>query len=287
MLGQRRMALRILLVDREGRGRVLLARALSEADLSEARVDHCRSVSEAVARLVEETYDLAFIGEPQEDLAVAEAMLRLVAAAPACTVLPLAVAADSEHPPQADIGWLSRALRRLAWHRSDQRRLAHWATHDRLTGLANRWLLEEKVADAVARARRSGVPGALLFVDLDGFKAVNDCFGHDAGDLVLQTTANRLRDSLRACDTVARFGGDEFVVLVEGVGSERAAFAVAAKIRKQVSEPVPLPHGSIQVSCSLGIVFFPSQGEDLDALLRQADRLMYRSKSRHRPAAVA
>lgn len=282
------MTLRILLVDREGRGLALLAKAARDAGIDDLRLDHCESVHEAVGRLVEEPCDLVFVAEPAERLPVGEALLRLVSTAPGCAVLPLAVAgSDPEKGESCDPGSLARALACLARHRSDQRRLVHWATHDRLTGLANRWLFEEKVADAVARARRSGEPGALLFVDLDGFKAVNDCFGHDAGDLVLRTTATRLRESLRGADIVARFGGDEFVVLLEGIRSERSALAVASKIRRRVGEPVQLPHGTIQVSCSLGFAFFPTQGEDLDSLLRRADRLMYRSKSGHRPAAVA
>ena len=279
------MTLRILLVDREGSSLAALRRAVREAGLMEARIDRCDNVQTAVGRLVEEPYDLALVATRAGNPALTQALFPLLCAAPGCTVLPLELGGEAEIGV-VDGGWLARTLSCLARHRRDQRRLVYWATHDRLTGLANRWLLEEKVRDAVARARRRGCSGALLFIDLDGFKGVNDCFGHDAGDVVLRATAARLRAALRECDIVARFGGDEFVVLLDSPQQEHTARAVARKLRQRISEPVQLPHGAIRVSCSIGVALFPDQGEDLEALLRYADRLMYRSKNAGRLAAV-
>lgn len=281
------MTFRVMLVDRAGDGLALLARAAGEAGLVELRLDHVASVHEAVGRLVEEPTDVVFVGTPTDEGNREEAILRLVCTAPDCSVLPLPLSAWGGGEPQRDLALLVRTLGRLYRQRVDRRRLVHWATHDRLTGLANRWLFEDKLADAIARARRNGTTGALLFLDLDGFKAINDCFGHEAGDAVLRTTAERLRGSLRACDTVARFGGDEFVVLLDSVSSLLTAQAVADKLRRRIAEPIALPHGTIAISCSLGMSLFPVEGEDPPLLLRQADRLMYRHKSGRRAVFAA
>lgn len=277
------MAFRILLVDRAGRGLLAITGAAREAGIDDLRIEACETLHEAVGRLVERPADLACVVEPA-DAGTEEAVMRLLCTAPECPVLPLPAnggRADGA-PDGGGDGLLARTLARLYRHGQDQRRLVYRATHDPLTGLANRWLLEEKTADAVARARRHRTKGALIFVDLDGFKAVNDCFGHDAGDLVLRATAARLRDTLRESDTVARYGGDEFVVLVEDLRGDRAALAVAEKLGERLAEPVQLPHGTIVISGSIGLAFFPDQGEDLDSLLRRADRLMYRRKSDRR-----
>ncbi|MFM1891025.1 MAG: hypothetical protein RLZ44_102, partial [Pseudomonadota bacterium] len=169
-------------------------------------------------------------------------------------------------------------------------RLAHLAYHDALTDLPNRMLLKDRIQSALARARRSGELGALLFLDLDNFKRINDTLGHAIGDRLLQDLARRLTGALRAEDTVARLGGDEFVVLVEHVGSLMAEAQlrieeIAAKIRTTMAHPYRLDGHELYVTASIGIVTFPENGTDADELLRRADVAMYRAKESGRNAA--
>ncbi len=234
------------------------------------------SVQEAIALMLDRPVDLLLF-----DLALAEAqgldaVYRLAAIAPETAILPVDGKGGGAG---AQEGLLGRALQRLCRARLDRRQLVHRATHDRLTGLANRWLLEEKLQDALARARRRRIAGGLLFVDLDGFKAVNDRWGHDAGDLVLEAVGRRLVAAVRASDTVARYGGDEFVVLLEEIRDEETLAAVAAKVERAVAEPIEMPDGPYLPSVSLGMALFPEHGEDLQLLIRRADRLLYRHKA--------
>ena len=161
-------------------------------------------------------------------------------------------------------------------------RLRQQALHDALTGLPNRLLLLDRVEHALAAGRRSGLPVTLLFLDLDGFKAVNDTHGHDAGDRVLQTVAGRIEQVLRPGDTAARLGGDEFVVLCPDTGAEQGA-AVAQRLREAVARPLGLDDDA-SLTASVGTSLQDPAGPDEDpavlalALLRQADRHMYELK---------
>jgi len=156
--------------------------------------------------------------------------------------------------------------------------LTRQARHDPLTGLANRLVLRERLAAIASGARRGDVRGALLFCDLDGFKAVNDDLGHAAGDRVLTTVAGRLAAEVRAADLVARLGGDEFVVVAEATGPEEAA-ALAQRIAAAVAAPVQVGAGHVCVTVSTGIVVFGDAPVDGDALVDAADTAMYAAKS--------
>jgi diguanylate cyclase (GGDEF)-like protein len=152
------------------------------------------------------------------------------------------------------------------------------ATHDPLTGLPNRVLLAERVNRAVAAARSQDRNTAVLFIDLDRFKNINDALGHEAGDRLLQNVADRLVRCVRRSDTVARQGGDEFVVLVEGFQTPRDLTQVAEKILAEVAGPMTVYGKEFQITASIGISTFPIDGEDLRALLKNADMAMYRAK---------
>ncbi len=155
--------------------------------------------------------------------------------------------------------------------------LTHQAFFDRLTDLPNRALFEDRLGQALARARRRSQIVAVQFIDLDGFKAVNDYFGHDMGDLLLVRAANRLRDSVRSEDTVARFGGDEFVLLLEE-GDDHEANLVAERILENLRRPFSLADHQIVVTPSIGVAFnHPGDGEPFD-LVRAADQAMYAAK---------
>ena len=150
------------------------------------------------------------------------------------------------------------------------------ATHDPLTSLANRYLLSDRVEQAIHRAKRNKGLFAILFVDLNGFKAINDTSGHDAGDQYLMRVAQILVENVRSTDTVARIGGDEFVVLIDELQHPE----IAAKVAKKLSQSINQEADPIEnlVSASIGISLFPHDGLDFDSLLRAADLAMFQAK---------
>ena len=159
----------------------------------------------------------------------------------------------------------------------------HWADHDPVTGLPNRRLFFDRLHQSlVDRASKPGPDSqlALLFVDLDDFKTINDYFGHHSGDQVLKLVAERLRHSLREEDTVARFGGDEFTILLKHLPDMKTAREVAHKVLEAIREPLDLGKGlsGMGLGASIGIVVAPYHGEDAETLLERADWAMYRSK---------
>jgi diguanylate cyclase (GGDEF)-like protein/PAS domain S-box-containing protein len=157
-------------------------------------------------------------------------------------------------------------------------RLHHLAHHNPLTGLPNRLLLTARLEHALDQARRNQSGVAVLFIDLDRFKQVNDTYGHAAGDRVLQTAAQRLRRRLRKGDTAAHLGGDEFVVVVEQVYRRNAVATVAAKLSGTLALPVEDAGQVVRLSASIGIALFPEDGDTPDLLIRCADEAMYRVK---------
>lgn len=158
--------------------------------------------------------------------------------------------------------------------------LRYLSTHDPLTGLANRSLLRDRLDHAIALGHRSHSLVAVLFLDLDRFKLINDSLGHTSGDLLLQIMAGRLQEVLRQGDTVARLGGDEFVILIEELASEDEASEIAAKVIAQVSLPVSLESHELVISTSIGISMFPKDSRNANVLLKQADIAMYQAKEK-------
>ncbi|MGB7480822.1 MAG: diguanylate cyclase [Burkholderiaceae bacterium] len=159
-----------------------------------------------------------------------------------------------------------------------QARLQRMAQYDWLTDLPNRGLLHDRLKTALARARRERSRLALLYLDLDKFKQVNDRYGHAAGDRLLQEVALRLTQCVRASDTVARLGGDEFVVLLENLQAPADATQLADKIRAAISQPLDIDGHQLRILPSIGIASYPEHGEDQDQLLRHADEAMYAQK---------
>ncbi len=161
--------------------------------------------------------------------------------------------------------------------------MAHLAYHDALTGLPNRRMFEQRLAQALELSRRSGRDCALLFVDLDDFKAINDTRGHAVGDLVLQAVARVILGAVRQADTVARLAGDEFTVLCENVDSEEAALQIVAKLEQAFAPPLDIEGQPFPVRASIGVSLFPRDAQDAHTLLASADAAMYRVKQSHRP----
>jgi len=160
--------------------------------------------------------------------------------------------------------------------------LDHLASHDSLTGLPNRRVFMDRLELALARARRGGEPIALLFVDLDRFKEVNDHAGHAAGDALLRTVAQRMRGAVREADTVARMGGDEFLVLLDGAADSIAAGQVAQKLLDGLAQPVPYGGESLTIEASIGVSLCPRDGTTAGEIIAAADRAMYRAKAEGR-----
>jgi two-component system CheB/CheR fusion protein len=161
--------------------------------------------------------------------------------------------------------------------KESQRRVEFLATHDELTSLPNRALFLDRVRQAVARTTRTDGTFAVLFIDLDNFKVVNDSMGHAAGDELLMEIARRLRECIRASDTVARFGGDEFALLVEDACVEDAEMT-ARRIAEALKRPHPIGRHSVYPSASVGICLYPNDGKDVETLLKNADSAMYQAK---------
>ena len=168
-----------------------------------------------------------------------------------------------------------------------QAELAHAARYDELTGLPNRRLFHDRIQSAFARCRRGHLGGALLFIDLDDFKGVNDRHGHAVGDQLLQTVAQRISACVREADTVARLGGDEFVALLEEVADQAQAEAVARKIHKSIGQVAELSGVQLQTRASIGIALYPLHGEAIDQLMRHADQAMYASKAERKAQRAA
>jgi diguanylate cyclase (GGDEF)-like protein len=153
------------------------------------------------------------------------------------------------------------------------------AYHDSLTGLPNRALLSDRLQQAIRTAQRAGTRLAVMFLDLDRFKTINDSLGHATGDFLLKEVASRLCHAVRASDTVARLGGDEFVVLVPGVGTLEECSQVGDKIIEVLGAPVRFEGHSLHISPSIGICLYPDDGGDVDLLMRHADAAMYQAKA--------
>ncbi len=187
---------------------------------------------------------------------------------------PIAIDREIEGFMRSIASQLAQYLRR----KQAETALRHLAHHDKLTGLASRTLLQEQMAQALQRAARQQAKVAVLFMDLDRFKYVNDSLGHSAGDMLLRACANRLREGVRESDTVARFGGDEFVVVLEGLDDADDVIAPLAKVVSLFNQPFEVQGRELPTTASIGISLFPDDGQDVETLLMNADAAMYRAK---------
>ncbi|WP_286272154.1 transporter substrate-binding domain-containing protein [Thalassotalea hakodatensis] len=179
----------------------------------------------------------------------------------------------------AFILWNRRLYREVKIRKALEEKMKHMATHDELTDLPNRLLLKDRINHGINYHRRQDRTMAVLFIDLDGFKTINDTHGHDVGDELLILVADKLSGCVRKSDTVVRFGGDEFVLLLTGLHHKNEAAFIAEKVLKSVQQPFELSVGEVRIGCSIGIAMFPTDGESESDLLKVADTLMYRVKA--------
>jgi len=191
-------------------------------------------------------------------------------------MLTISEVSDAQDEPQYYVALFTD----ITTQKEQQKQLEHIAHHDALTGLLNRVLLSDRLNQEMIQSRRRGQKLAVVFLDLDGFKAVNDQHGHEIGDQLLVQIAGRLRQSLREGDTIARLGGDEFVAVMTDLEDASAAMPFLNRILQAVAQPVVVNGESLQVSASLGVTVYPQEEEEVDAdqLLRQADQAMYQAK---------
>jgi diguanylate cyclase (GGDEF)-like protein/PAS domain S-box-containing protein len=175
-----------------------------------------------------------------------------------------------------EIQGISTISRDISERRQSDQRIRHLAQHDALTGLPNRMLCHDRIEQAILHARRNQATVAVLFLDLDGFKQINDTLGHQVGDEVLRTVAKRLQRCLREEDTIARIGGDEFVICLPAI--DNTSGSVADKLLESLRAPLTIEHNELHVTGSIGISMFPHDGADIQTLLRVADTAMYRAK---------
>ena len=152
------------------------------------------------------------------------------------------------------------------------------AFHDSLTGLANRLLLFDRMENAIKKSKRTGKKVVVLFLDLDGFISVNDNLGHLAGDRLLQQVAQRIKSSIREVDTASRLGGDEFIVMLDGIKEVNGAVKVAKKILKVVSVPYFIESHKYEITASLGLAVYPEHGLDTESLIKNSDSAMHEVK---------
>lgn len=166
----------------------------------------------------------------------------------------------------------------ISSQKDSEERLYYLAHYDNLSKLPNRLAFHDRLRQAISQAKRSQHEVAVMFLDLDGFKEVNDTLGHNAGDQVIREVATRLSAAMRETDTIARFGGDEFTILLSDIEERKGVETAAQKIIEAVAKPIQIENADAQVTTSIGISLFPQDGDDIDTLIRQADMAMYAAK---------
>jgi diguanylate cyclase (GGDEF)-like protein len=285
-------SLRILQFEDAAVDQLLVAELLHAANSMRFALTQVERLEDGLSHLRNDSVDAILLDLSLPDSHGTATFMRVHAAAPETPILVLtgfdddALGADlvkagaQDFLPKNEMsgGMLARAIRYSVERKQMQETLRHLAWHDALTGLPNRTLLADRTQQLIALARRSDEAVAALFIDLDGFKGVNDKLGHDAGDAVLRTTAERLSATLRKSDTVARLGGDEFVVVAPQVACHKNAAQLADKLLKCIAQPITIGPRTVAIGASIGISFYPEHGDTCEALLRAADSAMYTAK---------
>jgi diguanylate cyclase (GGDEF)-like protein len=269
---------------------ILLQRALGEAPA----LERVRTLEQAYPRLSGDLFDLVLLDLSLHDAVGLDAICALHRHDPLVPIIVLGNANDERLALQAvqagaedflvKTSENADAARRAVHHAIERkrasRRLHTLANLDPLTSLANRASFQERAEHAIARSRLHGDKFALLFIDLDGFKSVNDAHGHNVGDAILREVAQRLTRQVRRDDLVARVGGDEFTVLVEALPSAEDAFPIARKLVATAQRPVMVCGQPVRFGVSTGISIFPDHGQTLDELMQRSDEAMYLTKAR-------
>ncbi|MCG8590963.1 MAG: EAL domain-containing protein [Proteobacteria bacterium] len=293
--------MRILLVEDTTADAVLLEQRLADASHAEYRVARSERLADALVRVATEPFDIVLLDLGLPDSVGLETLHRMHERSEEVSVPIVVITGHSDEHLALDAvkagaqdylfkgEFESRMLvrtiqsaierHRMLMELQEARQREHYlATHDALTGLPNRYLFADRLGQSLASARRYGQRVAILFLDLDRFKTINDTLGHSVGDQLLHAVARRLSACLRASDSAARIGGDEFVVLLPGIRQSVDAAKVARNVERALSRPYRMGHREFYITTSIGIALYPEDGENAEDLVKNADTAMYSAK---------
>jgi len=282
----------VLLVEHDPHAAMMIGEMLRAIWPEGLIIAHTQRVADATRELLDHGATCVLLDLPREQSDPLDPLIQLRAAATDVPIILLSDYSDEEIGVAAvragaqdyllkselNPSVLGRSARYAVERKHSEVELVHQALHDPLTTLPNRALFLDRLTVALDRSRRTGMPVAVLFIDVDNFKQVNDSLGHAAGDRLLTMLADRFRAMLRPMDTVARFGGDEFTFLFEGLESEREAVLVAERISHTASLPLTVGDGETSVAISIGIAMVNDPSVAPDHVIRDADAAMYRAK---------
>jgi diguanylate cyclase (GGDEF)-like protein len=285
--------IKLLLVEDDHKEALRINNMLKEGLQNQYTLEQRLSVSEALDLVQQETFQAIILDLHLPEGQSFESIPQFIQYCPEAPILILSGVEDEAQAilavksgaqdylikGQTSSSTLCRAIRyAIERHRATQR-ITQLAHYDHLTGLANRGLFYERLNCAVARCNRNDMAMALMFLDLDHFKAINDTLGHDCGDSLLKTVATRIKKCIREIDTGVRLGGDEFAVLLEQIVSVEDVSAVAERILQLLAQPIIVNHHQFQITGSLGVTIYPWDSADPQELLVHADAAMYRAKA--------
>ena len=267
---------------------------LAEWSVEEFKITHAKTLSDGLLHLDKERFDAILLDLSLPDAFGLPTVRQVHATNPSIPLVVLSGVSDQALALQAvqqgaqdylvkgqgHPELLARSVRYSIERKRSEERLTYLAQYDQLTGLVNRSLFRDRLDQAMARSKRLQQPMGLMLLDLDRFKSVNDSLGHDVGDELLKSVSERLKSCVREVDTVARMGGDEFTIILEGVASEQSIVVVAKRIAESISTVFELQGHTISIGISIGITVFPQDDHSIDELLRHADSAMYMAKQR-------
>jgi len=283
---------KVLLVEDNDVDAQLTQDLLSEWCMEEFQITRAKTLGDGLTLLSRERFDAVLLDLSLPDAFGLPTVREVLATNPTIAVVVLSGVSDQSLALQAvrqgaqdylvkgqgHPELLARAVRYAIERKRSEEHLTYLAQYDHLTGLVNRTLFRDRLVQAMARCKRMQQPIGLMLLDLDRFKAVNDTFGHDIGDELLKAVSERLKTCVREVDTVARMGGDEFTIILEGASSEQSILVVAKRITEFIATPFELKGHHISVGVSIGITTYPHDDYPADELLKHADTAMYRAK---------
>lgn len=284
--------LKILLVEGNNTDAHATQDILAEWSIEQFAVTHVTRLSEAFNHLVRTHFDAILLDLSLPDGHGLSTLGQIQAINPTIPIIMLSEFSDQtlavravQHGAQDYLvkgqcqpELLARSIRYAIERKRAEERLTYLAQYDQLTGLVNRTLFRDRLTHAMARSKRLQQPMGLMLLDLDRFKPINDRLGHEAGDEILKAVATRLKECVREVDTVARMGGDEFTIILEGLSHQTDITLVAERITKSLAEPFDLGTDHASIGVSIGITVYPTDDQEIDGLLRHADAAMYRAK---------
>jgi two-component system, cell cycle response regulator len=284
--------IKVLLVEDNDVDAQLTQDLLSEWSSEEFQVSRVKTLGEGLTYLSRERFDAVLLDLSLPDAFGLPTVRQIHDTSPTIPVVVLSGVSDQSLALQAvqqgaqdylvkgqgHPELLARAVRYAIERKRTEERLTYLAQYDHLTGLVNRSLFRDRLVQAMARSKRMHQPIGLMLLDLDRFKAVNDTYGHDIGDELLKAVSERLKTCVREVDTVARMGGDEFTIILEGVSSDENILVVAKRITESIATTFELQGHHISIGVSIGITIYPHDDHPVDELLKHADTAMYRAK---------